>query len=141
MKKIKKTKKKKTNEVECLICKKKIKIPDEFRGWEDGYDKKFEKNVKEIDEKVTDIIEFLNHDKDIDTMSKRVSILSWVVKKLMSNTFTNNYFRIGLLEHLVFELNVQSLQITQGKVLEQALDIVKEEQKKTVNNKKNKYVM
>lgn len=94
--------------MKCPLCEKEVKVPDELASWDpDKFDEK--KMAKELEEEVQKhidiIIEFMNHSEVTNNITKRMAILTWIIRRLLQNIFTSNYHRLGILAHLAYEIH------------------------------------
>mgnify|MGYP001083167388 CR=1 FL=1 len=119
----------------CPVCKKEVEIPKELTGW-DKVPEELECDLKTLTGYCDKIVEYLNHDKNIDTLSKRMAILTVVVERIVKTTLTNNNERIGMLTSLIIEI----CGISQLGGLLGLIDLLKGQQDSDINSKMGAYV-
>lgn len=101
-------KKKQIATKKCPLCDKEVIIPDDLKSWnmETLDEKELERVLeKELQENVDKIIEFLNHSEWTSNTTKRASVMLFVIRRIIQNTFTTNYHRLGMLNHLMYEIH------------------------------------
>jgi hypothetical protein len=88
-----------TSSVKCPVCKKEMHTPKELMP-DIVITEELKKMVDILDTSANCIVEIINHFEELDTMGKKMSVLSSVLEHILFKTVTNDWFRIAILDDL-----------------------------------------
>jgi len=121
--------------VKCPICKKEVELSNDSKGW-DKLPESIKNKADEITGHVNWLIEFLNHDPDINTNSKRMMMLTQIINKIVGCTLVNNYNRLGMYNSLIYRIN----RVAEQKEIVSLLQTFNKSEKKKIEKKTGEYI-
>lgn len=129
-----KTEKKKG--VNCPLCTKEMVVSAEFTTWTPEEQRILQETLKPVSEAIKTIVEYLNHAESTNNMTKRTSVMSMVIENIIDNTFTNAYYRLGILDSIMHRIRTDA-ELRKIKTL---MMINNKKRKQMANDKASSYI-